>query len=174
MSAMKRDVDHGYRALFSRLDRARNRIGAASSRSPSHRISIGIHGDEAAIAYDGSTESITLVEVAAIQEYGAGDVPERSFIRAWFDENSQRLARELKFAQAAELMGHDPDALKHLAERWQSEVKTRITSRSGHLEPLKPSTIKRREAAGISQETPLDATGQLVAGIRAQVDGEYV
>lgn len=178
MSVMRRDVDHGYKALFSRIERARTRVGAASSKSPSHRISIGIHGDEAAISYDGTTESITVVEVAAIHEYGSSfaghDIPERSFIRAWFDENQTRLGRELKFAEAAELLGHDPDAVKNLALRWAAEVRARIASRSGHLEPLKKSTIDARENAGITSETPLDATGQLVASISAMVDGEYV
>lgn len=172
--ALVRDIDHGYRELFSRLRRARTRIGAASSQSPTHRISIGIHGDEAAIAYNGSTEGVSLVEVAATHEYGLGTVPERSFIRAWFDENRARLARELRFAEAAELVGGNPDAMKQLAQRWASEVKARITSRSGHLKPLAPSTIAERERAGIGSVTPLDATGQLVNSIRAMVDGEYV
>ena len=174
MSLRIQDRDHGYKALMSRVQRAKNRVGAASSGSPSHRISIGIHGEEAAVAYDGSTESVTLVEVAAAHEYGLGTVPERSFIRAWFDENRQRLARELKFAEHSELIGGNPDAVKQLAQRWQSEVRARITSRSGHLKPLAPATIAERERAGISSETPLDATGQLVESIRAMVDGEYV
>jgi hypothetical protein len=167
-----RDRDNGYRELFSRLRRAKLRIGAASAQSPSHRISIGIHGDEAAVAYDGSAGTASLVEVAAAHEYGVG-VPERSFIRAWFDENRSRLARELKHAERAEL-GGNPDALRQLAQRWQSEVKARITSRAGRLKPLAPATIRERERAGISSETPLDATGQLVRSIRAMVDGEYV
>lgn len=173
MSLQVKDRDNGYAALFDRVRRAKNRVGAASSSSPSHRISIGIHGEEAKIAYDGSTEEVTVVEVAAAHEYGLG-VPERSFIRSWFDENRPRLARELKFAQRAELMGTNPDAVVQLAQRWRSEVVTGITSRSAHLTPLAESTIKARERAGISQETPLDATGQLVASIRAMVDGEYV
>lgn len=174
MSLRIRDVDHGYKALFDRVRRARNRIGAASSGSPSHRISIGIHGDEAALAYDGSTSDVTLVEVAAAHEYGLGHTPERSFIRSWFDTNRPRLARELKFAEAAELLGGNPDAMKQLAQRWQSEVRAGITSRAAGLRALAPATIAERERAGIGQETPLYATGQLVEAIRAMVDGEYV
>jgi hypothetical protein len=171
--ALVRDIDHGYKALFSRLRRAKTRIGAASSLSPSHRISIGIHGDEAAVRYDGAAGDVSLVEVAAAHEYGL-NVPERSFIRAWFDVNRQRLAREMKFAEQAELFGGNPDAVKQLAQRWASEVKAGITSRSAHLKPLAPATIAARERAGIGSETPLDATGQLVRSIRAMVDGEYV
>lgn len=174
MSLQVKDRDNGYAALFDRVRRARNRVGAASSSSPSHRISIGIHGEEAKIAYDGATEDVTVVEVAAAQEYGLGNIPERSFIRSWFDENRPRLARELKFAEQAELLGSNPRAVVQLAQRWKSEVVARITTRSAGLAPLAASTITARERAGITQETPLDATGQLVASIRAMVDGEYV
>jgi hypothetical protein len=148
--ALVRDIDHGYKALFSRLRRAKTRIGAASSQSPTHRISIGIHGDEAAIRYNGEAGDVSLVEVAAAHEYGIG-VPERSFIRAWFDDNRQRLARELKFAERPSSSAATPTPMKQLAQRWASEVKARITSRSGRLKPLAPATIAARERAGIGR-----------------------
>lgn len=174
MAVRIRDRDNGYRELFSRLRRARLRVAGASSTSPSHRISIGIHGDEAAkVSYDGTTKGASLIEVAAAHEYGAG-VPERSFIRSWFDENKARLARELRYAELAELRGENPDALKYLAQRWASEVRDRLVRRLAHLKPLAPSTIAARERAGISSEAPLDATGQLMGSIRGMVDGEFV
>lgn len=176
MSLRIQDRDRGYAGLMSRVRRARNRIGAASAGSPTHRISIGIHGDEAALSYDGREGSIALVEVAAAQEYGEPSIglPERSFIRSWFDANRPRLARELKYAEAAELIGGDPGAVVQLAQRWASEVREWITSRRAGLRALAPATVAERERAGIGQETPLLATGQLVEAIRAMVDGEYV
>lgn len=158
--------------------RALKRLAEANKRTPVHRVTLGIHeGENDKVRYDGSLASITLAEVAVVHEYGATvngiKIPERSFMRSWFDQNSRRLRTEMAAAERAEAQGNE-GAVRNLALRWQSELKTWITSRQAGFVPLSPETIKDRANAGIDSETPLHATGQLVESIRVKLDGEYI
>lgn len=154
----------------SAIERAKRRMEAIALRAKEHTVTVGIHvGENAKVDYHGRPGSASLIEVASAHEFGLG-VPERSYLRSWFDANRQRITRELVAAERSEFQGNT-GAIDNLALRWQSELRRWVTGREEHLEPLSASTISARERAGIGQETPLFATGQLVEAIRAYVDG---
>jgi hypothetical protein len=73
-----RDTDRGYKKLLARVRKA------AKDRS----ITVGIHAEEGGAAHDGS--GTTVGDIASIHEFGLGNHPERSFIRAWFDADRQK------------------------------------------------------------------------------------
>ena len=125
---------------------------------------------------EGSPSGITLAEVANIHEFGAllknkdgdviGEIPARSFIRAWFDENEARIqGMYLKL-----LDKHGPEqwetAVQQLALWIQGEIQRRI--RRGIDPPLAESTKERKKSS-----KPLIDTGQLVASIMAKVNGRF-
>jgi hypothetical protein len=49
-----------------------------------------------------------------------------------------------------------------------------ITTSEAGLAPLADSTKRQRRNAGLSEDPPLFAIGQIVACIRAEVDGKMV
>src|SRR5436190_2045458 len=76
MASRVTDTDKGYDALFKRVgDLAKGRA-----------LTVGVHQDEGGAAHENGN-GMTVLEVATINEFGEG-VPERSFIRAWADENT--------------------------------------------------------------------------------------
>ena len=110
---------------------------------------------------------ITMVELAAIHEFGApsANIPERSFIRRTFSEKSKDMAKvvtgltkkvasdSLNINQALEILG-----------AWgAAQVKNTITGE--HIPPpLKPETAKRKGST-----RPLVADGQLLNSITWEV-----
>lgn len=129
------------------------------------RVEVGVLGDAAAETHRGA-QSVTLADVASWNEFGLGHVPERSFLRAWFDgatrENRATLkraaehvtARRMELARALELCG----------VKFQAEVQKRISQ--GVPPPNAPVTIERKGSA-----IPLIDKGQLVQGITFRVTG---
>lgn len=153
--------------------RVRERLDQIQKRIPVHRISIGIHGGEGMkLNYRGEETNTPLMQVALAHEFGL-KVPERSYIRGWFDSNRSRLPRELAHAERMAFRGN-PEAVTQLALRWQAELKEWVRSRAAGFPPLRPATVAARERAGINSETPLVATTQLIEAIRVKVDGQYV
>lgn len=132
-------------------------------------------GDQVADVLEGHAGAITLGEVANIQEFGAllkneegevvGEIPARSFIRAWFDENENRiqavfLSRIKKLGLAEWRLALDQTAL------WiQSDIQRRM--RRGIGPKLAKSTSDRKNST-----KQLIDTGQLLAAIIAKVDGK--
>ena len=138
------------------------------------RITIGIHAsegneihDDATFAADGAIEpgsALTVAELGAIHEFGLG-VPQRSFIRAWFDESVQKnrdlLASQLKLVVAGKLPLEK--ALERVALKCEADVKLRIRNRIPP--PNAPSTIAKKKSS-----VPLIASGQLRASIRGKAE----
>jgi hypothetical protein len=140
-----------------------------------HRLTVGIHEDEAhkeKTGYEGQQESVELAMVAFYNEMGIG-VPERSFIRSWFDENIARLKTESTDAMREEYSGNQ-SAVDDLAHKWAEEVIARLVTGSAGLTPLSPETVRARQKAGLPDGPPLVARGQLVKAIRAMADSKYV
>jgi hypothetical protein len=148
------------------------KMQAITKLARGHKVSVGIHEEgDAAINYCGAPGSLTLAELVIIHEYGYG-VPERSWLRPWFDRNEQRMRLELSLAASAELKG-DRSAYQKLGKRWQIELKTWLLN-GANLKPLEEATKNAREKAGIAGVRPLVATRQIIENIRVKVDGEYV
>jgi hypothetical protein len=138
------------------------------------KITIGIHAsegqeihDDATFAEDGALEpgkALTVAELGAIHEFGLG-VPQRSFIRGWFDESIERnrelLNSQLKLVVAGKLPL--AQALERVALKCEADVKRRIRNRIPP--PNAPATIAKKGSS-----VPLIASGQLRASIRGKAE----
>lgn len=149
--------------------RAKKQLEKQSEKAIPHRISVGIHEADGAhpkLDYDHKETDATVVQVAATHEFGG-----RSWLRSWFDRNRNRLVHEMNAVMKAEFKG-DKDAIAKAGERWANELREWIEMEDAHLKRLKPSTVAAKERAGLDRPgTPLYATGELVAAIKAMMDG---
>lgn len=159
---------------------AKERLRKAAKVVHQHRVTIGIHEDQseqAKVDYKGHTTHLKLVEAAAIQEFGAGPIPARSFIRDWFDQHRSQFLAEMKEAIKKELEGYTTglersQAITDFAQRLLDGLKARMEE--GLSPELADSTVRAREAAGLPGGPPLIATKQLINAIGAKVDGFLV
>jgi hypothetical protein len=120
---------------------------------------------------------LTLIEIAACHEFGAllkdaageviGEIPQRSFLRGWFDANQERIQAEF----IRRLVANPPEkwrrALNQTALWIEAELKRNI--RRGGTPPfqkLAKETERRKRST-----KPLIDTSQLVNSILAKVDG---
>lgn len=122
-------------------------------------ISVGIHAEEGAADHDG----LTTAEVGAIHEFGLG-VPQRSFIRGYFDEHQGEIEQLQAAALERVIAGADPRIeAGRLGLLVEGGIKQRILSRIDP--PLAESTRKRRGDDAV----PLVDTSQLLGAIRSRV-----
>lgn len=142
--------DNGFSALAKRL----------KAFGKGYTLTVGVHASEGE-ATDGK---ITVAEVATINEYGLG-VPERSFIRDWYDTNEVRNRANLGKIAAVVLRGEFTVevGLGRFGALCQGEIQARISG--GIPPPNAPSTIARKGSS-----TPLINTGQLRSSILWKVE----
>lgn len=127
-----------------------------------------------------SDSTITVSELAAIHEFGLGRVPERSFIRSYFDLAGQELigiASKL-MAQAIANVAKSgvpmSEATQHailskLGIYASNKIKERIGK--GEIKPeLDRKTIEKKTRDGKKGDTPLIDTGQLRSSITYEVE----
>jgi hypothetical protein len=133
-------------------------------------ITVGVHADAGADEHrpandtGGAGRPVTVADVATWNEFGTGTIPQRSFIRAWFDE-SQDFVRETLRSQMALVAAGKLDAAK-AAERvalvCEGAMKKRIAR--GIPPPNAPETVRRKGSS-----KPLINRGQLRNAIRGKV-----
>jgi hypothetical protein len=152
VKATIKDTDHGYRDLMRRVQQAR---GAA--------VSVGITSESGEKAHD-EAEGMTVLDIGAIHEFGIG-VPERSFIRGWFDAFRDQARKLIKAAMEAVVAGKltKAQALDMVGVRLQGECQKNMTT--APFEPLKRATILRKGSS-----KPLIDTGQLRSSITYKVE----
>jgi hypothetical protein len=139
------DTDRGYKRALAAL-------------GPLGGVTLGVQGAKASAPHAGSTVSIG--ELAAIHELGLG-VPERSWLRAWIDENQQMLLEDSKAAMQQVILGKltKERALNVLGLKWVGAIQQRIAD--GAVTPaLTPATVARKGSS-----VPLIDTGVLRASI---------
>lgn len=126
-------------------------------------ITVGVHSDDANHTH-GSGDGTTVGDIATWMEFGTQTVPQRSFIRAWFDERQDFIASTLRTQFQAVLDGRRPveQAAERVALAFEGDVKQRILRNIPP--PLAPATIKRKGSS-----LALVDTGQLRNAIRAIV-----
>lgn len=128
------------------------------------QISVGIHYTEGSSSHGEST----VADIAERHEFGLG-VPERSFIRAWYDETKVELEAVMK--EQLRLALERRESFEWAAERvalWsQASMQKRIANRINP--PLHPMTIKNK-----GSDVPLIDTGVLKASILAYFNGNPV
>lgn len=109
----------------------------------------------------------TLAQVGAWNEFGSGNIPKRSFIGAWFDENlapNQALARGLALMRLAGKLDYEK-SLKVMIVRAVGGIQKRIAA--GISPANAASTIRRKKSS-----KPLINTGQLRSSISGKVVNE--
>lgn len=129
-------------------------------------VQVGVLSDKGGSEpHDGDTKDpITLVELAAIHEFGAPEagIPERSFLRSTFiDKRAQLEEFVAKLTQAVYKGRVAPQQALGLLGEWASS-QVRATIKSGpHIPPpLKPATVARKGST-----RPLVDTSQLANSV---------
>lgn len=134
----------GARFKVTTRDRGRKRFDktiAELKKEPG--VKVGVQASEAAKVHpqrDKSAEPETVLDVAIWNEFGIG-VPERSFIRAWFDEarsaNNALAMKQLKRVLKGQLT--PKDALSQMGAVFVGQIQKRIAARIDP--PNAPATI---------------------------------
>ncbi len=148
MAAKVVDRDRGYRELMKRLKAAKL------------SLTVGVHQTEGAEPHG----ELTVADIATIHEFGLGNVPERSFLRAWADENVEEIKKDLGGIGIAVVEGKltAEQGLERFGVLAVGQIQKRIVA--GIEPPLAPATIKRKGSS-----TPLVDTGQLKSAITYEV-----
>lgn len=112
-------------------------------------VTVGVHADEGAKAHpqrDANAQPETILDVALWNEFGLG-VPERSWLRAWFDEtraqNNELALRQLRLVVTGKIT---PEvALEQLGAVMVGQIQKRIAE--GISPPNAASTIAAKGSA---------------------------
>ena len=136
-------------------------------RLTSPEVTVGVHSSDGSQVEEGS--ALTVAEIAAIHEFGLG-VPERSWLRAFVDENRDELTRLLAITAKQIAEGKDKDqAMNRFGLHVVGLIKRRIVA---GIEPgLAESTKveKMRVTGGKAKNTPLIRFGQFISAIAHEV-----
>lgn len=143
-------------------DRKSERYGAIFR--PQHvQIRAGILEREGGETHDKS--GLTIVELGTIHEFGApeANIPERSFIRAWFDESQKEIQAMMVGRFQIAMAGKATwEQVANQAAAWcAGSIQKRISK--GIEPPLKQATIDRKGSS-----KPLIDTGVLRSSISAE------
>lgn len=105
-----------------------------------------------------------LAIVAAIHEFGLGDMPQRSFLRSAYDENLPMIDKMIQRVANGAVFGLGTNAaLNQLGNVVQGMVQRKIVD--GPFVPNSPATIKRKKSS-----KPLIDTGHLQQSIRYVIE----
>jgi phage gpG-like protein len=154
-----RVVDNGADAFVARLRALK--AGKAGVR-------VGVLNDAPKKEREGATGKLSLLEVAAVHEFGAprAGIPARSFIRATIDERTEDIAR-LERVMLAKVVAGDIElkpALDAIGAKVAGWIQQRIAA---GIEPaLSPATVAKKKSS-----TPLVDTGQLRSAVTWLVEG---
>lgn len=146
-----RDTDHGWKARLK---------GLLALKAPAH-IDVGIL-ESAGTEEDGTS----VLDVAFWQEFGTATIPERSFIRAWFDEAEPQLRQDFAALMRTVAAGKRTRAevLELMGQRMVGQVQARISA--GIPPENAPSTVARKHSS-----TPLIRTGVMRSSVTYRTGG---
>lgn len=169
-----RVTDHGAAALLNRARELtaglRVRVGVLDDGAKREKRPRAAQSKKARVRAKAASQSraqrLSLLEVAAVHEFGAGHVPARSFIRATIDAHKNDIEAEIKNLARGVVSGRIDarQALDMLGQKVAGWCQARIAA--GIAPPLKPATIARKGSS-----TPLINTGQLRSAITWRVEG---
>jgi hypothetical protein len=124
-------------------------------------LTVGIVGEKV----EEEKGTLTIGEIASFHEFGEGNNPERSFIRAWFDANRSAIETDVRNISRRVARGDIAEraALDILGAKFSGQIKKWISD--GIAPPLLDTTVARKLAKGTGGSTPLIATGQTRASV---------
>ncbi len=155
-----KDKDNGYKKLVQSV----YKLGAVP------RIEVGVlsgKADEMHVT-EGGTRQVTVLDVAIWNEFGTKKIPERSFIRAWFDENEEKARTAVRRLLSSVVSGkrEAKDVANILGTTFVAQIQKRMAS--GIAPENAEETIERKGSS-----KPLIDTGQLRSSITFRVvDGK--
>lgn len=152
-SATFKDVDHGAQALLKAVVKA--------SLGSTLKVGILAKGED---AKKEASEGLTVADVATFHEFGLG-VPQRSFIRGWYDDFLDRNKADFRALFRQVVYGKIDRATmwQRLGLKWVADIQRRIVA--GIAPGLAASTIARKGSS-----TPLIDTGQLKSSVTFEVE----
>jgi hypothetical protein len=163
------DKDRGYKALVERL------YGMAKEK-PVVRVGLlAKDGDrpyvrkaDQASNDNGADEAITILQVGIFNEFGTDRIPERSFIRAWFDEHQAEIRDKFTVLMKSVVRGdRTKEQILDIIGLWcVGSIQQRISAGIGPENA--ESTVK---AKGKGSSTPLVDTGSLRSSISYEIGG---
>lgn len=109
-------------------------------------------------------EALTVIQVAIWNEFGTEDIPARSFIRAWFDEDRAAIRDTMRILMVSVVARKrtKEQALNALAQWCVGRIQQRIAN---HIDPPnRPSTVKAK-----GSDTPLVNGGQLRSAVSYRI-----
>lgn len=147
-----RDIDRGYGALVRRMYSLEN----------TPVIEVGVHEEDGAKPHEGDDYSgpVTIIDVATWNEFGTETIPERSFIRAWFDIHEKGARELVRRLLEAVLEGKRQlsDIPEVLGTTFVGQIQKRISA--GIAPENAPATIAKKGSS-----KPLIDKGQLRSSI---------
>lgn len=151
-------VDRGYRKLldaFAALG-VRNTV-----------ITVGVHAADGREVHADSEFGDTVLDIAIANEFGTETIPQRSFIRAWFDENRTKNKEAIKRMLQSVIGGKRTrtQAFELLGQAFVGQIQRKIAQ--GISPPNSPATV-----AWKGSSKPLINTGQLRTSITYAIDGK--
>lgn len=155
------DEDNGYKAMTDRV------FGIAKAKPT---IVVGILSDEGEQPH-GDDDTLTVLQVAIFNEFGTHDrngkvrVPERSFLRAWFDEQEPQLRKDLLVLCKSVIAGKRTakDILDIMGLRMVGQIQQRMAD--GIPPPNADSTIAKKGSS-----TPLIDHGILRSSVSYKIE----
>lgn len=151
MSAHIVSKDHGANAM----------VQAALKMAKGTELKVGILASGKA---NDTHDGVTVGEIAAANEFGTARIPERSFIRAWYDGRITENRKALRALSARVLRGEltQEQAWEQLGLLFQADIQKRMAE--GVPPPNAPATI-----AAKGSSTPLIDSGQLRSSVTYEV-----
>lgn len=151
--------DRGYRRLMRDVSKV--------YKTPPY-VEVGVFGPAAQA--DGG-DGLTVGEIADVHEFGRGNNPERSWLRAYVDGNRHRIDAMIRRVAEAVVQRKmtAEQGFELLGLQMVGEIKARI--QSGISPALSAAYAKRK---GADKSTPLIRTGQFIGSIVSQVRGGRV
>lgn len=156
------DTDRGYRAL-------RERIRAAAGGA---HVDVGVLGEDASRVHEPeegekSGRSITIGEIGEIHEFGLGNNPSRSWLRATIDSNRAGIAERIRRVGEKVVQGAmtKEQGLSLVGLAVVGMIQRRIAA------GIQPQVTARTQARkGPDKTVPLINSGQFRASIKAKVE----
>jgi phage gpG-like protein len=126
-------------------------------------VKVGIFGDAAEEAHEGTP--LSNVEIASVHEFGAGNVPQRSFIRSTVDKQERQVRDVQRRIGRGIVRGtlNEEKGLGLLGTFLVAEIQKSI--QAGIPPELEAATSARKGSS-----TPLIDTGQLIQSIAWEVE----